>query len=481
MNTTTAAINTDDQNAREWMLNNKEVFERMVVAAAYASPVHLKRFEPHLCRENNRKGISIWVDDFSKPQLFALYRAIAEHAQIIRKSDIADRRISPQQMHSFITAYANLAECISLTEVDQAMAFMRDEVAPLATPQNFAFLDTVYPVWLLEQKRMRIIGDHIRGRHDGDSRDLDERLRDVKRDLSTTANTFTLQSFANCMIATEDNVERLRTGIYPLDSATGGGVALKEATLIIGPPGGGKTVLACQLASNMANAGIPTLLISTEETGDRLYPRIVSNHCNVPIDRIKDGVKAELLQPEQREKFNRLCERLTPDVFQVVNWDDHAKDIEGNFESLFEQAANAMGRPPKAIFLDWLGGALGSNTSNEASVNRMILKRGACTMAALAKQYNIHTFTFAQASVNQCINKVRVDATMLSENKTLHEDMTNVWGLTVLLDPDANADTGSEGYVFKREQYIYVSKSRRGVSKKIPVRTDFGYQRFVAR
>jgi hypothetical protein len=288
MNTTTAAINTDDQNAREWMLNNKEVFERMVVAAAYASPVHLKRFEPHLCRENNRKGISIWVDDFSKPQLFALYRAIAEHAQIIRKSDIADRRISPQQMHSFITAYANLAECISLTEVDQAMAFMRDEVAPLATPQNFAFLDTVYPVWLLEQKRMRIIGDHIRGRHDGDSRDLDERLRDVKRDLSTTANTFTLQSFANCMIATEDNVERLRTGIYPLDSATGGGVALKEATLIIGPPGGGKTVLACQLASNMANAGIPTLLISTEETGDRLYPRIVSNHCNVPIDRIKD-------------------------------------------------------------------------------------------------------------------------------------------------------------------------------------------------
>jgi replicative DNA helicase len=481
MNTTTAVEIQEEQKAREWLSNNKEVFEKMVVAAAYASPEHLRKMDAHLCRETNRKGASIWVDEFSKPPLFALYRAIAEHAQLIRKSDVQDRRISPQQMHSFITAYASIAECISLPEVDQAMTFMRDEVAPLAVPQNFAFVDTVYAHWLIDQKQMRIMRDHARGRRDDDSRDLDERLRDVKRGLSSSTNKFKIHSFADCMIATEDNIERIRTGIYPLDSATGGGVALKEATLIIGPPGGGKTVLTCQLASNMAIAGIPTLLISTEESGDRLYPRIVSNHCNVPIGLIKDGVKAESLQPEQREKFNQLCGRLTPDVFRIVNWDDHAKDIESNFEALYEQAAKAMGRPPRAVFLDWLGGALGRNTTNDASAFRMILKRGACTMAAIAKQYNIHTITFAQASLNQCINKVRVDATMLSENKTLHEDMTNVWGLTVMLDPDANADTGAEGPVFKPEQYIYVSKSRRGVNKKIPVRTDFGYQRFVAR
>jgi hypothetical protein len=61
------ANNTDEKAAREWLTNNKDAFEKMVVAAAYASPEHLKIFEPHLCQEKNRKGIQTWVDDFSKP------------------------------------------------------------------------------------------------------------------------------------------------------------------------------------------------------------------------------------------------------------------------------------------------------------------------------------------------------------------------------------------------------------------------------
>ena len=73
MTTTNTANNTDEKAAREWLTNNKDAFEKMLVAAAYASPKHLQIFEPHLCQEKNRKGIQTWVDDFSKAPLFALY------------------------------------------------------------------------------------------------------------------------------------------------------------------------------------------------------------------------------------------------------------------------------------------------------------------------------------------------------------------------------------------------------------------------
>jgi hypothetical protein len=102
-------------------------------------------------------------------------------------------------------------------------------------------------------------------------------------------------------------------------------------------------------------------------------------------------------------------------------------------------------------------------------------------MAALAKRFDLHTFTFAQANLQQCVNKVRVDATVLSENKTLHEDMTNCWGITALLDKDAMVDSGEESAMFSLDQYISVSKSRRGVDRKIPVKREFLFQRFVAR
>ena len=276
-----------------------------------------------------------------------------------------------------------------------------------------------------------------------------------------------------------DDTMLLPTGFLPLDMVTGGGLGLGEATLVIAPPGLGKTILACQLGSTMAISGTRVLHISTEETNRQLEPRIVACHCNVPISLIKDGVKEKLMQRDQLERYQNLRRELSPERFRIVNWDDRSKDIEGGYEALMEAAAKAMGGMPQVVLLDWLGGALGRNASNDPAVFRMILKRGANAQAAAAKRYGIHTITFAQADLKQSIGKIRVDATVLSECKTLDEPMTNVWGITGILHPQAEVDSHTQSAVFREQQYIYVSKARHRADVQIPVHRDFLFQRFL--
>jgi hypothetical protein len=373
---------------------------------------------------------------------------------------------------------ASMGEALALSEVDMAMATM-EQIAKAATEENMAYVEGAWPIWLLNQKCSNMLARSMRGRDDGD---VAERMNEFRQALAQGAATkVVLKGFRESLFRVEEDVPRIKTGLLPLDMATGGGVAFKESTLVIAAPGTGKTIMACQFGSTMALSGTRTLLISTEETPEQLTPRIVSHHCNIPISIIKDGVKEELLQQAQLERFQDLQGRLPDDVFRIVHWDDRNKDIEGHFEALYDQACEEMGGPPQAVLLDWLGGALGKNESNDPKVYRAILKRGANAMAALAKRFDLHTFTFAQANLQQCVNKVRVDATVLSENKTLHEDMTNCWGITALLDKDAMVDSGEESAMFSLDQYISVSKSRRGVDRKIPVKREFLFQRFVAR
>lgn len=470
----------DLKTAKEWVTNNKDVFEKMVVAAAYASPKHLRIFEPHLCQDKNRKGVPVWVDDFSRPPLFALYRAIAEHARLIRKSDIADRRISPAQMHSFITAYANMAECISLPEVDQAMTCMSDEVAPLATPQNFAFMDSIYPYWLHQQKRTRLIVKDMQGRHDDDENiELDEKLRDVRRSLMAT-RTFSMHRFAEDIGKDEVMTPRIPTGFHSVDAAFGGGVGLQESSLIMACPSAGKTVLATQFAGSFAMSGVKTLFVSTEQDHRRLQPRFISAICGVPFDKIKDKVSEMAMTPEQITHFRKCAARLDENLI-MVNWQDNSDDFAGAIEALFDQAVLEFGgQPPMIMMLDWLGGAFGKRVAHDPGLYRRALRGGADAMSDVAKKFKMHTITCAQLATVQCKNKMNVDSTMLSECKTLHEPMTNALGVTFIEDAEAR-DSAEDKAQMSLNQYFCISKSRQGTDRKIPVSRQFRYQRFAYR
>jgi circadian clock protein KaiC len=65
-------------------------------------------------------------------------------------------------------------------------------------------------------------------------------------------------------------LKKLGTGVPGLDILTHGGIPEGRSTLLTGKSGTGKTVMAMQIATNLASAGIKTIVIAVEESPDDL-------------------------------------------------------------------------------------------------------------------------------------------------------------------------------------------------------------------
>jgi hypothetical protein len=74
---------------KDWLVNNKPWFEDMVVAAAWSQPAMMSKFLGVLCKQKRSRGSGWeWVDDFSKPLHYAIYRAIHDFYMITARSQL---------------------------------------------------------------------------------------------------------------------------------------------------------------------------------------------------------------------------------------------------------------------------------------------------------------------------------------------------------------------------------------------------------
>lgn len=70
--------------------------------------------------------------------------------------------------------------------------------------------------------------------------------------------------------------QKIPTGFPALDDAIGGGISLSDVMLIAGLPGGGKSALVLQLASNLAKQGVPVAYLSGEMSNKENGLRMLS-------------------------------------------------------------------------------------------------------------------------------------------------------------------------------------------------------------
>jgi circadian clock protein KaiC len=66
------------------------------------------------------------------------------------------------------------------------------------------------------------------------------------------------------------DIKKIGTGVQGLDDLLHGGIPEGRATLVTGRSGTGKTVLALQIAANLARRGYPVIFVAVEETPDDL-------------------------------------------------------------------------------------------------------------------------------------------------------------------------------------------------------------------
>ncbi len=86
-----------------------------------------------------------------------------------------------------------------------------------------------------------------------------------------------------------DLTEKISSGIEGFDDLTAGGLPRARTTLLLGGPGGGKTVLALQvLAHGAAHLGLPGIFVAFEEDTDRLQANAQSFGWSLAALRQKD-------------------------------------------------------------------------------------------------------------------------------------------------------------------------------------------------
>jgi len=79
------------------------------------------------------------------------------------------------------------------------------------------------------------------------------------------------------------------TGFARYDAAIGGGLRRKCVDLVSARPKVGKSVFADNVALNVANQGVPVLMLDTEMSKEDHLNRIISNLSGVPINEVATG------------------------------------------------------------------------------------------------------------------------------------------------------------------------------------------------
>ena len=304
-------------------------------------------------------------------------------------------------------------------------------------------------------------------------------LRDEKVRISSTSSQ---QKLDHDIWAALDNqiadVVRIPTSIPRLNFVVGGGFGRGEGTLVICPTGGGKTVLGTQVTSEWCMQGLKGIYVTTEKTqpAKKLALRMISQQGNIPFNQIKDGIKPTTLQDFQRKGIELMRSAISEKNLRVVHWFDlpNPNDIT-QLPDLVDRYVQELGGLDFFV-LDWLGGAL--EVTTDPGVRRLTYQLGADLVAKTAAEYDCCSLAMAQAHEN-ARNKVRVVAADAQENKSLGNNMTNILGISGIMDKSVSES--GEGGNYIPDQFFNLSKTRGGDGGLVPVTRKFSYQKFTPR
>lgn len=291
----------------------------------------------------------------------------------------------------------------------------------------------------------------------------------------------------------------LHSGFQRLDERCNG-FWLRDTTLVAAVSGGGKTVMAMQLAGNFATIQrVNTLVLTTEQPPEELLRRLLSNHLKIPhrkflahLDRSTSEASCTMSQvdipylpPECTATpgilgHTQILKKFLDDHLMFLDWSSGGFNFEQHFDAEIEQALasrrdiNGRSWEPKVVIVDWVGGGINHDTTKALDL-RHYYKAAGEVIIRHGKAHNRHMFMMAQLAKDKA-NRQRpwVDMDQLAECKSLVDNATNMVGITSL-----RAVAGKKGAALNPMQFLCVSKARKGSTDSIDVRAEFEYQRFV--
>lgn len=279
----------------------------------------------------------------------------------------------------------------------------------------------------------------------------------------------------------EDIGDVIPSGIGKLDRNLGGGFRCGESTIFAATTGGGKTVMACQMAGQFAGMGRKTIFVTTEQQPNELTPRFLSNMCSIPIEEFHRDFQGAgttiipnhvLQNTEYSVKVANSLNVLHSHV-KYIDWSGgDGMSIEKDLDPAIDAIVNDPEDPFEAevLIFDWLGGALKKDANKDL---RIMYLDGAEYLHNIAKQRKISVLFFAQLNKVKARNRARCDSSMLAECTSLPDKASNAIYVSSVM-----SDEGENSY--SMTQKMNVDKARKGPMGTLDVIRDFKHQRFVS-
>lgn len=495
------------EQLKEYIKNNVHWYEAAVVAFCRADLSLFSKLATVLCIQPGGKKIE-HTDDFSFAYNNVIYEAIRDYNSMF--ADVGDKAFAPMPelwLFNWLAAKANKAEKVSLSEIPEVLTHFRDHILTISTDESSAYLIKLGIADFLRDvraqkivKRVSLKGtnlDDLALMCDGDMQlinVLDEHNK-IAKDVPDRIDAKDIELFTDpskiLMNSLDSDIPKLNEYV--------GGFRKKGAYMFIGATGSGKTVAACQLACAFSyGCKANGLYISTEQTHEELWMRVVSNRCGIPYKVISRGIFKESLSPNEYERYIdfRTCDKhLISGDIRFINWGNFEKlpgfKVSRAIEKEIELYREETGKRVDYIILDWIGGALSTLAAKPENI-RHIYQEAADSLEELARKHDLVAVAFSQAHVN-AVNKLQISAEDLAECKSMTRNYTGVIGITSMYSESyarlkANENNAkkrdyrvpddfdeADAYAFK--QFLYVSKARFGVQKSVPFKREYEYQK----
>jgi hypothetical protein len=454
---------------------NPQTFERQLIRCFLHSIRFYRQHRDFVCpfdEENSR-----WRNDFHIPRYNKLYQLIDSYWRQYDDSVLDDDSgIPADQIEAMVVDQGNTG-ALDLTMAQELVTEIQEDFyRSTPAPALYQAIGPGVGYWL----DLRV-SKHLINKLSMSSQMGFLTLKDIEERVSEFKNKALIDRGGNIQGAREIAFGRTRyapripCGLQAFNDALGGGFGFGETSLIAAANGCGKTVLASQLTYDFAYLGYRVALITTEQPPIDYIHRIISNVCNIEIsefinrkdfDRSTnlqgaeiDNIPAYLLEdPTVGPKIHAAIETMHNNVY-CADWSQgQGFSILGNLENELE-SLTSVGWHPDIIIFDWIGGGLDKVTNKDHL--RLYYQEAADYLVNHGKKFQRAIIAFAQLDKSAALNKEATSSRMLSECKTMTNNMTNFVGLSALFQTEGNPMSGTKQILGLR-QFFNVEKARKG-------------------
>lgn len=356
----------------------------------------------------------------------------------------------------------------------EARTYFRDSEATLQTPE-----DAVKAVKILNRYRQNRIAHELMMTWDkafqSGKIDTDAMLAHAAAQISmamsakSSSNQFVHMGLnSNSMGEIKDllwgdkSENVIPTGISKLDEVIGG--FLRGSLVTVGATsGGGKSLMACQLAINMAYAGYKVVIIPLEMSKEEMEARIIANLTGIDVTRILTGKLTEAEKTKCFERYRKWSLRVKKRGGRLTIFRPK-EDM--TLEELFASVA-AFGADVRIVdYISLLKGVDGDdqwqklgaaarlgkvNAEATGSINVLLCQIGEDGKVRYARSISEHSSNSLVWSVKKeerekPVARVRVEQPKCRNSKSFPFEIGLEWACMRVVEVESIADTsGSEG------------------------------------